>query len=194
MALLIEIDDNTNIAGLNRRNVWVLNVAEAENLLLIEEVVRAISTHMGANPDDVFTAVRTNIIEFFTRELDSQVLLHFRELFRRKCLGLANFASRNIRDTIIEIDAAFGAINMQQIYDDVRVEFEEIAQVGDYAGILKLFNLKNALIPQSTVCELTGVRNKEEFRKLAITLLKKRDATCESIKTGIKRMIINLVP
>ena len=61
---------------------------------------------------------------------------------------------------------------------------------GDYNGILRVFNLKNALLPHSKVCEVTGVRNKEEYRKLLITLLKKNDANSERLKDAIKAKII----
>lgn len=53
-----------------------------------------------------------------------------------------------------------------------------------------MFNLKDALIPKSGVCSETGVVNKEEYRKLVITLLKKNDETSSVIKKEIDSKII----
>ena len=75
-------------------------------------------------------------------------------------------------------------------YDELKADFQKILDNEDYDGILRVFNLKNALIPNSKVCEETGVRNKEEYRKLLITLLKKNDANSGKLKDAIKAKII----
>ena len=69
-------------------------------------------------------------------------------------------------------------------------ELVDLLDDEDYDGILRVFNLKNALIPNSKVCEETGVRSKEEYRKLVITLLKKNDENSETIRNAIKSKII----
>ena len=104
--------------------------------------------------------------------------------------ALSNFASKNIADTMTEIDALFAAIDKQQLYDNIKTEFETVINANDYNSVLRIFNLKNALIPQSKVCELTGVKSKEEFFKLVLTLLKRKDATSILISTEIDNRVI----
>lgn len=70
----------------------------------------------------------------------------------------------------------YASIDKQTLFDNIKEEFETVLNNGDYNAVLRLFNLKNALIPHSKVCELTGLKNKEEYRKLVLTLLKKQDA------------------
>ena len=181
---------SSDLPKLNSKGIWVLDVAEAENLLLLEGTVRAVSSHMGKDPNDVFNQVRGNLISFFQSQLDAQIMLHFKEILRRGLLSVSNFSSRSIASAKPEIDSLFFAIDKDKIYNDIKTEFEEVISNNDYEAVLRLFNLKNALIPQSKLCDLTGVKNKEEFLKLVITLLKKNDASSYAIKNGIDTKII----
>ena len=61
--------DKVDVNNLVSKNIWVLDVAEAENLLLIEEVVRVVAGHMGKDPNVAFSAVKNNLINFFFRLL-----------------------------------------------------------------------------------------------------------------------------
>lgn len=180
----------SDVISLNRNGIWVLDVAEAENLLLIEPIVREVARHMGKDIDDVFNQVRQNIIAFFATQIDSQILLHYKEILRREYLALSNFASNDISSALIEIDSMFAAIDKQAIYTQIDTDFRSILARQDYDSILRVFNLKNALIPKSQVCELTGIRNKTEYKNAVITLLKRKNANSEIIKTGIDSKII----
>jgi ABC-type branched-subunit amino acid transport system ATPase component len=178
------------ITKLIEKNIWVLDVAEAENLLLLENIVKTLATHMGKNADDVFNEVKNNITSFFRSQLEPQIILHYKEVLKREFYNLTNFVSKNIADSILEIDSLYASIDKQNIYDNIKTEFETVLNNNDYNSILRLFNLKNALIPQSKVCELTGIKNKEEYRKLILTLLKKKDATSTLISVEIDSRII----
>lgn len=179
-----------DIAKLIEKDIWVLDVAEAENLLLLENIVKTVASHMGKDADMVFNQVQKNIITFFTSQLDSQILLHFKEVLRKTFFTVSNFGSKNISDAIVEIDTAFSSIDKQTIFDDVETEFRNLITENDYYGVLRIFNLKDALIPQSKVCELTGIKNKEEYLSLVLTLLKKQDAISQNLKTDIVSKII----
>lgn len=182
--------DKVDINNLVSKNIWVLDVAEAENLLLIEDVIKAVANHMGKVPDDVFKTVKKNLIDFFAKEMPSQILLFFKEILSRKYQELTDFSTHEFVDVIKEIDTKYGGIDRQKIYDDIKTDFQKILDNEDYDGILRVFNLKNALIPNSKICEEIGVRNKKEYRKLLITLLKKNDANSKILKDAIKAKII----
>ena len=122
--------------------------------------------------------------------MPSQILLFFKETLSQKYQELADFRAHEFSDAIKEIDIKYGSIDKQAIYDGIKAYFQKILDNEDYDGILRVFNLKNALIPNSKVCEETGVRNKEEYRKLLITLLKKDDANSKLLKDAIKAKII----
>jgi len=173
------IDD---VIRLNSKSIWVLDVAESENLLLLEEVVKSVAKHMGKDPNDVFNKVKANLIEFFNSQLEAQILLHFKETIRKKLIEASNFNQQTISNVIPEIDSNYSSILKQQIFDSIKTEFENIVQSNDYNGVLRVFNLKNALIPNSKICELTDVKNKIGYLKLIITLLKRKDSESDVLK------------
>src|SRR5690606_27865643 len=54
-----------DLVNLNSKGIWVLDVAEAENLLLIEPVIKSIANHMVKDDDEVFNKDMQNIIDIF---------------------------------------------------------------------------------------------------------------------------------
>ncbi len=181
---------DTDISKLNDKNIWVLNVAEVENLLLEENIVKTIAVHMGCDPNNVCKEVKNNLIDFFKDQIENQIILHFKEILRRKYLEITNFTKKDIASVISEIDSLYTTIDKQAIYNEIKNEFECVIVNNDYNAILRLFNLKNALIPRSKVCELTGIRNREGYLKLVLTLLKRNDDISSVIQDAIKEKII----
>jgi len=181
---------HVDIVSLNRNGIWVLDVAEAENLLLIETIVNVIAIHMGKNEIEVFNQVRQNIINFFSSNIENQILLHYKEILRREFLALSNFNANGIEAALNEIDTTFSNIDKQILFQNIYTEFRGYVLRNDYDSILRVFNLKNALIPHSQVCELTGIRNKLEYKKIILSLLKRRDSVSQTIKSGIDLRII----
>lgn len=179
-----------DVIALNRNGVWVLDVAEAENLLLIEPIVKEVARHMGRDADEVFNQVSQNLIAFFANQIDNQILLHYKEILRREYLALSNFTSHDIATALVEIDSTFGQIDKQAIYTQIDTDFKDILTRQDYDAILRVFNLKNALIPNSKVCELTGIRNKLDFKNITVTLLKRKNEISNNIKAGIDSKLI----
>ena len=179
-----------DVIRLNSKSIWVLDVAESENLLLLEGVVKSVAKHMGKDPNDVFNQVKDNLIQFFNSQLEAQILLHFKETIRRKLIEASNFNERTISNVIPEIDSSYTNIDKQQVFDAIKTEFENIVQSNDYDGVLRVFNLKNALIPNSKICELTDVKNKTGYLKLVITILKRKDSESELLTKAIDDKII----
>jgi hypothetical protein len=181
---------DSEIVKLNANKIWVLDVAEVENLFLLENIVKSVASYMGKSPDDVLKQVKQNLFGFFQTQIESQVLLSFKDAIRKKHLELVNFNSKNIQDVINEIDAGYASLNKQQMFDAIKVEYESVLQESNYEALLRLFNLKNALIPKSGICELTGIKNKESYKNIVLTLLKKNDQVSQIIKDAINDRII----
>ncbi|WP_128331005.1 DUF4435 domain-containing protein [Apibacter sp. HY039] len=181
---------STDITKLNTNGIWVLDVAEAENLLLIEPIVKAIANHMGKNEEEIFDNVRQNILDFFKEQCDSQVLLHFKESIVKEFTRLSNFTSNEITSAVTEIDNAYSAIDKQALFNNINQEFQQIITNNDYDGSLRVFNLKNALIPKSNILNLTGIKHKNDIKNLVITLLKRKDENSQLIASAINSKIV----
>jgi ABC-type branched-subunit amino acid transport system ATPase component len=177
---------DSEVLKLNSNNIWVLDVAEVENLLLEESIVKAVAGYMGKVPDDVFSQVKNNVIEFFKAQLENQILIHYTEVLRKRFLELSNFTTKDIASVISEVDGLYASVNKQILYDETKTEMTTVLDSRDYEAVLRLFNLKNALIPRSKVCDLTDIKNKEGYFKMVITLLKRNDETSKAMRQAIK--------
>lgn len=181
---------NNEVKNLNKKGIWVLNVAEAENLFLLENVVKSIAAHMGKNSEEVFKQVKSNVLQSFKKHLNAQILLHYREILKGNFRELSNFRSKDISDAIAEIDAAFSLINKQDLFSSIKNEFESYLLNQDYNSILRVFNFKKALIPTSDVCGLTGIKNTAEYVTQVLMKLKKNDSDGPILKTTIDACVL----
>jgi hypothetical protein len=179
-----------DVKRLNENKIWVLDVAEVENLLLMENIVKNVANHMGKDADKVFNEVRDNLLTFFNSQLESQILIHFREILKQTMGSIGDIQEKNISEMISKVDEFYSKIDKQKLYITIKDKFESVVKKNDYEFVLRLFNLKNALIPNSRVCELTGIKNITEYINLIITLLKKGDSFSEEMKEEIDKKII----
>lgn len=179
-----------DVPKLNSSNIWVLDVAEIENIFLCEQIVKVVASYLGKNPGEVLIKVKENIMTFFSSQLDSQILLHFKERLRTSLQNISTFNSKDIDGASTEIDQSYSLIDKKRIYNDIKIEFDIFLGKKDYRSILRVFNLKNALIPQSQICGLLGIRRKEDYFKLIITLLKRKNGIGEEIRKAIDNLLI----
>lgn len=186
-----DVRESEDVILLNKGNIWVLDVAEVENLFLIENVVKIIAQYLGKDPEDTFDNVKKNLSLFFSEQMDSQIIFHYRRKLNKEFIRLSNFSSKNINEVNSEVDTIFSNIDKVAVLNLVKDEFINVIKNNDYDGILRLFNLKNALIPTSKVCELIGIKNKGEYIKLVLSILKRNDENSFRIKNEIKKRILN---
>jgi hypothetical protein len=80
-------------------------------------------------------------------------------------------------------------IDKPDLLEKIKVEFENVVSEKDYDAMLRLFNLKNALIPNSKLCELIGVKNKPEYIKLVLSILKKNNPVSSLLRCEIDKRV-----
>jgi hypothetical protein len=131
-----------------------------------------------------------NIISFFKAQIDTQILLHFKEHLRLKLLAIANFSSKSISDAIIDIEASYSNIDKLALFNQTKSEFENMATTRNYDAILRVFNLKNALVANSEVCTLLGIKSSAEYLQLLIYKLRKDDNDSRLLRKAIEAKIL----
>ena len=57
--------DEKEVRYLRDKNIYVPEVAEIENILMLEDVVKAVAHWCGRNPDKVFSSVKMSVIKQF---------------------------------------------------------------------------------------------------------------------------------
>ncbi len=129
---------------LEKSNIYSLKVAEIENLLCTEKVIRIISLYLKLNPDEVFHKVKTFILGELENNLNTQVSKYTAvriqsklNLFNKKAIGKINLKN--------ELGKLTSNIDVPKIYNDSASIFQSIIDNGDYEEALKYFNKRSLL-------------------------------------------------
>ena len=189
---LIDRDRRTDeeIRHIRDLGIWVCKLAEAENLLLVESIVKIVAERMNKNPDDVFNQVKSNVIDFFRNQLDLQALQH--TISRVERIFKTVTTHKDIK-TINELDTKltefWGELNYIGIYEETKQSFADLLTAQDYLAILKVFNNKG-LLHNSKVSELCDLNPRNNaYLNFVISLLKENSEKSSQIKDGIRTMI-----
>ncbi len=185
---------DAEINELNKKGIWVLDVAEIENVFLDLELVYEIAKFMGKkNLDEIIDQIKENLFNLFRDQLENQAYLHCKELFKKSLISISECSKSRPNELFDEMDNKYNSINKQKIFEDQKQEFTSLIDNKDYDGILKVFNFKNGLIPRLEICDLCGITNKpsptEALVERVIALLKKNDETSNKIREIIKGRI-----
>ncbi len=180
----------SEVQSYNSKNIWVLDVAEIENLFLVEDIVKLISEYMGKDSEEIFSEVKANLISYFGTQLENQIIIHFREQMKKKCRALYEFDAKIESEIIAKIDEEFNSIDKTKLFENIRKDFKEFISNEDYQSILRVFNLKNALIPISKLLPLIGFNNTDDYINLVISLIQKQNETAEKLKNTILENVL----
>ena len=170
---------------LRKKNILVPNVAEVENILMLEGVIRAVAVYKHRNPDIVFPKVKKRIITMFTKELKQQALQHVRHRVKRdveKRIDMKFTSINALENHMVEL---VSEINPRGLYDQLCREFHVYEDNNDYASILKVYNQKLMLI-ESNVAILCGYKNKDDYVRGVLNILKGGKESARAIRKAIK--------
>lgn len=185
---IIDRDRRTDEEILNiGDNIWVLEVAEIENLLLLEQIVKqvALDMHMSASLDSSCEKVKENVINFFEKEIRTQVLEHVKHKVERYFKKIVNKKSNNIDEFDNELSSYFNEFDSKKEYETIIEKFKVLVENKDYNGILKVFNNKG-IISNSKVAEIFNLSSKRNtYFNHIIRMLKLNNDSSNIIKKEI---------
>lgn len=164
---------------LRTRNIYVPDVAEVENLLMLEDVVKTVARRMLLDEASVFEAVKKNVLLLFDKDVESQALLHTRHRIRRELEYMIDRRLSSIEELSEHIDTLTDNIDCRGVYDAICQEFKKYITDENYEAVLRVYNQKG-MLPQSRVMQLCGLASKEKYLSFIISVLKenKEDARC----------------
>jgi len=185
---LIDRDRKTDeeINHINNSNIWVADVAEVENFLLLEEIIKVVASTMYENPDEVFKTVNDNVVEFFKTQIDHQSLQHTISRIELIFKNATNYNSVKVfKDLEKRLRNFWISQDFEEIYDEIKSTFEKLIETNDYDGILKVFNNKG-LLSKSDVAGLCGLNpRKNAYLNLILSILKEKSDSSDIIKKAI---------
>ena len=170
---------------LRKKNILVPDVAEIENIFMLEGVIRAVARNNHRNENIVFPKVTKRVIEMFTRELKQQALQHVRHRVKHDVELRIDMKFRTISALEEHMIELVSEINPRGLYDQLCREFHAYEDNEDYASILRVYNQKQ-MLNDSNVAVLCGFKNKDDYIRGVLNILKGSSDNAEAIRRTIK--------
>lgn len=173
------------IRYLNEQHIFVPSVAEVENLLMLEDVIKSVAGRLMKNPDEIFRQVKENVIRLFEKDLEDQVILHAKHQVKKKlemALNCKIYSFEQLNDQVEEIHER---IRVEDIHSQIKTSFQMYIETADYNNILRVYNQKG-MLPQSRVCQLCGISTKEHYLDFVLSILRENKAEADVIRHAIK--------
>ncbi|MCM1163413.1 MAG: DUF4435 domain-containing protein [Muribaculaceae bacterium] len=150
--------DDGEVEYLRRKQVFVPEVAEIENLFMLEDVVSAMAHAGHKNPQEVVDRVKRTILRLFDGELRLQALQHTRHRVKKAVEHRIDGRFANIGQLEVHISQLADEINPRGIYEQLCRDFRRYIHDKDYASVLRVYNRKT-MISESHVSRLCGLRH-----------------------------------
>lgn len=173
------------VAYLRQKKILVPDVAEIENILMLEGVVRTVARHYHKDDTRVFVKVKKAVINMFRSVLKQQALMHVRHRVKSSVEMRIDRKFQNINALENHMLDLVHEINPRGMYDEMCRQFHVYEQREDYAAVLKVFNEKT-IITNSNVAVLCGLRNKDHYIKAILTILKEDGRDAQDIRKAVK--------
>ena len=187
---IVDRDRRTNreIETLRQRNIAVPDVAEIENLLLIEPVIRTVARRMGLNANNTFDTVRSNIINMFEDELEQQALLHTRHRTKREIECFIDRRSHDIDDYEQHIRTLTAECTPRKLYNELCQKFRLYVAERRYNKILRVYNQK-AMLPNCGIVQLCGFANKDKYLKYILSILREESQEANNLRQAMRQVV-----
>ncbi len=176
---------------LRQRKILVPNVAEVENILMLEGVIKAVAIAQRKNPDHVFASVKRTVMQLFDKELKAQALEHTRHRVKRDVEMRIDMKFKGITALEEHMVDLVNEINPRGIYEQLCRDFRQYRQAENYMMVLRVFNHKT-MIGESNVAGLCGLRSRNDYVKTVLNLLKHGGTAARQITAAV-RYCLNFV-
>lgn len=142
------------IRKLAEDSIFVLDVAEVENLFCTQEVVKLVSEHLKRVPERDCAAVVEAVFIRLQRELEVQISLMVSSEVKFR---LSRFTGDHKSEAALS--SAFGSlvsgIDVAALYSEIKTNFQAVTESKDYEGLLRIYNRKSLCKEVSKVLGLS---------------------------------------
>lgn len=156
------------IASLKENGIYVIGVAEVENLFLVEELIRFVATRFATeNVEQTIDNIKEFVINtkfsnMIERQLCQSVVAEIK--YQLSCIEIHN---RNEEEAKSTLQIGLDSIKYDDIRDEKESIFRQALESKDYRSVLKIFNEKGI---SKTIGHFLGIKN-DEYQGKVINLL-----------------------
>lgn len=188
---IVDRDRRTSqeVEYLRRKNIMVPEVAEIENIFILEDVMRIMAHRRNRDADKLVGRVKRSVLKMFETHFREQVLQHVRHRMKRllECRGDARV--KTIKELEQHLRSLPEIINVRASYDMLMGQFESILHKRDYAGVLRVFNHK-PMLSESRVASLLGYNSVQDYISGVLHVLKGGDSCARDLREAIRRVFM----
>lgn len=174
---------------LRKKSVMVPEVAEVENLFLLEGVIKVMAKKRGKKPDVIFNRVKKKVLKEFLHHYPSQALQHTRYRIKREVEYKVDMRFSCITAMESHLQSLFIKLSPRKKYNTLLREFRQLIENEDYNGVLKVFNHK-PMLSESGVAKELGYKNTDDYITGVINVLKENSKEGNGIRDAIKDCFI----
>lgn len=174
---------------LRKKEIMVPEVAEVENIFMLEPIIKTMARRRGKDPERIFSRVKREVIKMFKQQGEQQALQHVRHRVKREveCKIDARFSCITALET--HLKTLVFKLNPRKNYNILRESFSRMVVEQDYRGILKVFNHK-PMLSNSGVHQLLDYRTKEDYVNAVLSLLKESGKEAKNIRNVIRHCFL----
>lgn len=167
------------IHKLEQDSVFVLSVAEVENLFCTREVLEIVSKRLARDPVTDFQTVSYTVFARLQRELETQISLRAASEIKFQ-LNAFDEKAKGEAALTLAFQSLAGNINVSAIYSQTTAEFNAVISGNDFEGLLAIYNCKSL---STQVSAALGLAN-GGLPELVVRLAKgdSRDEISKSLK------------
>jgi energy-coupling factor transporter ATP-binding protein EcfA2 len=143
------------IQRLEQDSIFVLSVAEVENLFCTKEILEIISHRLARDAAADFESVSSYIFSRLQGELETQVSLRASSEIKYQ-LNLFDGKARGVDGLSSALQSLAGNIDVKSIYAQSLADFNAVLSTKDYEGLLALYNRKSLSAQASSALGLSN--------------------------------------
>ena len=176
------------VSYLRRKSIMVPDVAEIENIFILEDVVRAMAKNAGKDPDRVFGKVKKAVVHLFRSEVHSQALQHTRHRIKRTMEYRVDARFENINMLEEHLSKLVVELDPRRTYEEFCRLFNKYVGDSDYESILQVYNQKS-MLSNCNVAPMCGFKNKDSYINGVINLLRGQGPLTDQVRQAVKRCL-----
>lgn len=179
--------DEGEVAYLRKKQVFVPDVAEIENIFMLEAVIRTMAQINHRDPNETFDKVKLAIIRLFETDLRQQALQHTRHRIKKSVEHRIDGRFANINQLQTHIANLANELKPTSMYEELCRTFRRYVRDKDYASILRVYNRKT-MLSESHVARYCGLRrdDKDTYINTIINILAYNRKGADEIRTAIR--------
>ena len=170
---------------LRERKIAVPNVAEIENVLMLEDVIRAVARWQKRDAVTVMGKVQVAVMKMFKGDVRKQALEHVRHRMKRMASVCIDRRFKDIGSLEEHIGDLLDELNPRAYYEELCRDFHGYVARNDYNAVLKVYNEKRMLV-NSNVAGLCGLPSVDAYVKTVLHILKCDCAEADAIRKAVK--------